>query len=228
MVQYLSQSVNDARTKDRLLWDFAMHHFHLHDQLESDGFIKRSDYLLFAIVGDEDVYVVDVRKHHDPQKILWVRQELLKIVDANWPDLTDAYVLRGVQGDQLTDEQKGALRPKNVNHVTSLRGRAIMPLGYSMTGNGSSVLGRYWADKLMHEIEAHKSWMSDHLAEYKTAFQAQGVDIDDENPFRLVLLDSLDLSSEDVERLRGANCLNCDLSRMGFATVESKSRWPIC
>ena len=57
VVQYLSKSVNDARTKDRLLWDFAMYHFHLNDQLEPDAFIKRSDYLLFAIVGDEDVYV---------------------------------------------------------------------------------------------------------------------------------------------------------------------------
>jgi hypothetical protein len=228
VVQYLSKSVNDATTKDRLLWDFAMYHFHLNDQLEPAAFIKRSDYLLFAIVGDEDVYVVDVRKHHDPQKILWVRQELLKIVDANWPELTDASVLHGVQGNQLTDEEKGALRAKNVNHVTTLRGRAIMPLGKGMAGDSSSIFGRYWADKLMHEIEAHKSWLSDHLAEYKTAFQAQGVDIADENPFRLVLLDSLELSAEDVETLRGADCLNCDLSRMGFATVESKSRWPIC
>ena len=228
VVQYLSRSVNDARTKDRLLWDFAMHHFHLHDQLEPDGFLKRSDYLLFAIVGDEDVYFVDVRKHHDPQNLLWVRQELLKIVDSNWPDLTDAYVLLGVQGDQLRDEQKGTLRAKSVNHVTSLRGRAIMPLGYGMALDGSSILGRYWADKLIHEIEAHKSWLSDHLTEYNTAFLAQSVDMDDEHPFSLVLLDSLDLSSEDVETLQGANCLNCDLSRMGFATVESKSRWPIC
>ena len=54
---YLSKKTNDSTFKDGLLWDYGMHHLHLSTQLECTGLIKRSDYLLFAIVADEDVFL---------------------------------------------------------------------------------------------------------------------------------------------------------------------------
>ena len=90
-----------------------MHHFHLNDQLDTSGFVERSDYLLFAILDEADAYFVDIMKHSDPENLLWVRQNLLKIVHSNWPELTQSRALRGTTGDQLTDNQKkGATQEK--------------------------------------------------------------------------------------------------------------------
>lgn len=57
VTQYLSRSTSDSTFKDGLLWDYSMHHFHLSTQFVSPRLIKRSAYLLFAIVTDEDVFL---------------------------------------------------------------------------------------------------------------------------------------------------------------------------
>jgi hypothetical protein len=38
------------RKLDGLLWDYGMHHLHLRRIVDTDGFVERSDWLLFAIV----------------------------------------------------------------------------------------------------------------------------------------------------------------------------------
>lgn len=51
-----------ARTD--LLWaDWGIHHFHLtkSENLDENGFCKRSDFLLFAIVRNDCVYFLDVK-----------------------------------------------------------------------------------------------------------------------------------------------------------------------
>ena len=84
---FLSKGINFAtgrRSRDGLLWDFGMHHFHLSQKFDADGFVKRIrlDYLLFAILTEENAYFVDVRPHPDAH-IEWVRQDLLNIVHRN-------------------------------------------------------------------------------------------------------------------------------------------------
>ena len=119
-----------CKSIDGLLWDFGMHHFHLSKEVEQSGFIKRSAYLLFALVTQEVVYFVDVRRHDDP--LAWVRQDLLRIVHSNWPELVEANVLRGVKGTVLTDEEKQELRRKNTNNVAQFGENAFASLGGGM------------------------------------------------------------------------------------------------
>ena len=72
------KSATGEKSKDGLLWDFGMHHFHLSTQDGSSGFIKRSGYLLYAIITQEDAFFVDVRPHPKPGDLIeWVRQDLL-------------------------------------------------------------------------------------------------------------------------------------------------------
>ena len=143
VTQHLSKNVNDSSSQDGLLWDFGMHHFHLSRKLEKSGFVERSDYLLFAIVADTEVFFVDVRRHEDPEKLGWVRQDLLKIVFVNWPELTDALVLHGVSGDTLTDKEKKELRRKNINHVPNIGTQPVAPLG---GGDGTLPAGVFVAE----------------------------------------------------------------------------------
>ena len=227
---FLSKSIDSAtgkRSRDGLLWDFGLHHFHLSKQVDASGFVKRSDYLLFAIITQENAYFVDVRPHDDPENLGWVRQDLLRIVHSNWPELIERQVLRGVKGNRLTDEQKKELRRKNINHVTERGDDAIAPIGGGMMADGSSLLCRWWGLKLLHEINDHQSYFDRQPAELRSRLEAKGVKIAGRMEFQLVLLESLSPSAEIVASLTADQCLSRDLSRMGFAIVEATTRLPI-
>ena len=228
---FLSTRIDSAtgkKSRDGLLWDFGMHHFHLSKALEPSGdFVKRSDYLLFAIITQEHAYFVDVRPHRDPQNLGWVRQELLEIVHLNWPELIESNVLRGVKGNVLTDEQKKELRRKNINYAAELGGNAVAPLGGGMMIDGSSALCRWWAAKLMHEIRRHQAYFDPQPSDLRSALEDKGLEKSGEMEFDLVLLDGLNPSDELIDSLREDQCLSRDLFQMGFAVVERTTRSPI-
>ena len=227
VTQFLSKNVNDPESKDGLVWDFGMHHFHLSRQIEKSGFVERSDYLLFAIITDANAYFVDIKQHWDPEGLLWVRQDLLRIVNSNWPELIKPYIIRGQKGDILTDKQKKELRRKNVNHIPQIGDHAIAPLGGGMMGDGSSASCRIWADKLLFEIEQHQLYFDGQPAELRSELEAKGVKVSDLMEFKLVPLDNLNPSAELIDSLREDQCLSKDLSQMGFAIVEATTRLPV-
>ena len=225
---FLSKGIKFAKggkSKDRLLWDFGIHHFHLCTQYESPGFIERSDYLLYAIITQESAYFVDIGLHKE--SLIWVRQDRLRIVHSNWPELIEPYVLRGQTGDILTDEEKWNLREKNVNHVTELGGKAVFSIGGGITSDGSSLARRMWASRLVNEIDQHQRYFDEHQGEVHSQLEASGTKIDGELDFQLVLLDSLNPPAALSDSLREDRCLSRDLCRMGFVIVETITRRPI-
>ena len=224
---YLSTRIKYANRNDKLLWDYGMHHFHLGEQFDQSGFVERSDYLLYAMVNDEDALFVDVRLHSDPEDLQWVRQDLLIIVSTNWPEVIDAHVLHGLTGDTITDREKKELRRKNANYAPKLAEAAVMPLGGGMTSDGSSLRCLWWALKLLHEIGNHETYLSSQPVELREALASNGVRVFGDMEFQLVLLENLNPTTELVAALQQHNCLSRDLSRMGFAIVEATSRAPI-
>lgn len=228
VTRFLSKGVSEATSKDGMLWDFGMHHFHLRRPLDhSDRFVKRSDYLLFAILADDSAYFVDVRKHHDAEGLGWVRQDLLRIVHSNWPALVESRELRGVTGKRLTDQEKRLLRKGNVNHVSELEGKAVVPLGWGVTANGSSAWCRIRGDKLIDEIERQQRYLRGQPTELRRALVEAGAELAGRTEFRLVPIDSLSLTTELLEALRADRCLSKRLFGMGFAIVEATTRAPI-
>ena len=218
---FLSKGIDSAtgeRSIDGLLWDFGMHHLHLSKEVEKSGFVKRSDYLLFAIVAQEDAYFVDVRRHPRHGDLGWVRQDLLRIVHSNWPKLVEPNILRGVKGTGLTDEEKQELRRKNVNCAVQIGDNAIAPMRGGVTAAGTSTLCQFLADKFLNEIGEYQSYLETQPAEVRAALQDNGVNIAGEMEFKLVLLDSLGWSDEMVRSLKG------NLHRTGFGIVEVTTR----
>ena len=212
-------------SRDGLLWDYGMRHFHLRLGVEPSGFARRSEFLLFAIVTVDSAYFVDVRRHPQLHDLGWVRQDLLRIALSNWPELVEGHVLRGVRPPGLADHQKQELRRKNINSVAEFDGRAIMPLGGGTMADGSSLVCRMWAMRLLHEIALHQGYFESEPQEVVSALESKG------NPkemnLELALLDSLDLSVNVISSLGQANCLSRELSAMGFTVVEPPMRRPI-
>ena len=227
---FLTKGIEHAtgnRRKDKLLWDFGMHHFHLSKQFEATGFVVRSNYLLFAIVNQSNAYFVDIRPHTDPKNYQWVRQGLLGIVNLNWPEIVESRILRGVEGTKLSDEELYELRRKNVNHAPKLGDNTIMPLGGGMMADGSSTMCRINAMEVLHEIRRHQDFFDTQPAELRSALEAKGIENFGEMKFDLVLIEDLDLSEGIMNCLRKDQCLSKRLSQLGVAIVERTSRSPI-
>lgn len=219
-----------SRSYDGLLWDFGMHHFHLSKKPGKSGFFKRSGFLLFAVVDQEDVYFVDVRRHpkrRDPNDFGWVQQDLLKIVQLNWPELVEPSTLRGVKGDVITDKQKKELRRKNINFCVGFDGQAIAPIGGGIAADGSSIVCRIIADKLLRDLERHQQYFDSDPAELRSGLAAKGITSTGRMEFELVLLDELNPPHELIDLLSEDQCLSKDLCNMGFAVVERNTRSPI-
>jgi len=221
------ESATGAQSQDGMLWDFGMHHFHLSTQSDPSGFVARSDYLLFAIVTRGDAYFVDVKRHPTATDFGWSRQELLRTVQANWPELIDSRILRGVKGDVLTDQEKTELRRKNTNVVTDLDGHAVAPLGGGITAAGTSILCRRLADELMHEIERHQAFFDTQRSALRTALKNKRIATDGGIEFDLVLLEQLEPPKEVLDSLCADSCFSKRLCELGLAVVERTTRSPI-
>ena len=226
---FLSKNIRNADGWDGLLWTYGMHHFHLGRQTDKDGFVERSKHLLFAIVTPTDAYFVDVRPHPPKDGIGWVSQELLRIVHASWPSLTEANVLHGVSGGELTDEEMKELRRKNVNYAMNIDGKAIAPLRGGMASDGSSVQCTFSAISLLKELRYHEQVLRNEEVRQAVAGDLRGKGHDPEPTleFELVILEELAPTPELIAALTAEGCISRDLCRRGFAIVEKKSRSPI-
>ena len=227
VVRFLSRKIDQLTIKDGLLWDFGMHHFHLSTQTDETGFVIRSDYLLFAIITQEVAYLVDVRLHRDPESLGWVRQDLLKIVHSNWPEVLDGHELKGVLGTEITDKQRKEIRRKSANAASVLGNKTIYSIGGGTMANGSSTLCRVYAMKLLHEIRRHQSYFDDRPSEVLSAFRWKGKELNGEVNFELVALEEINASDSLVKALEREQCMSKELWQIGFVIVEATTRIPI-
>ena len=223
VMPFLSEEVNNTEPQkpDGLLWDYAMHHLHLSRKDGKRGFVKRSRWLLFAVVADQDVFFVDVRPHRDRENLQWVHQDLLDIVHNNWPELTESRLLHGVTGDKVSNAEKLELRRKNVNLVHEVGGRAIAPLGFGIAGDGHSILCRFLADKLLHELKQHQRILESSSAELRATFVENGMQEDAEMDFKLVRRAELDISEDQIGEMWTVEGFSRALWLNGFAIIET-------
>ena len=228
VMPFLSREVNNTEPKkpDGLLWDYAMHHLHLSRDDDKSGFVKRSDWLLFAIVADQDVFFIDVRKHKDPERqgFEWVRQDLLDIVHNNWPELTESRLLHGVAGSEVTNAEKLELRQKNANLAHKVGGRVIGPLGFGTMADGHSSLCMFLALRLLHELKQHQRILANSSAELRATFVENGMPEHAEMDFKLVRRTELDIPEDQISKMCSVEGFSRTLWLNGFAVIEIYTR----
>ncbi|MFD0051877.1 hypothetical protein ACFVHQ_21720 [Actinomycetes bacterium NPDC127524] len=118
---HLSRDSEKISAKDSLLYDWGIQHGHLNNKVDEEGRIKRSGYLLFFIVREDQVYFIDVTQHQLQDRTEFSQQQLLKIAKGNWPELFK----NGLKGitipNKLSDKDykdsrnKGSLVPVEVD-----------------------------------------------------------------------------------------------------------------
>ena len=134
LTPFLSDQIKHRDFQDKLLLHWGIHHFHLGAKMRSDGFVKRTDDLLYYRFDKDYAYFIDVLPHG-----YWTEQNLISILHENWPDSIKHFRLPGVKGDSLEDEQIQALRAINSNHCIGMKDGVV----YAPPGGGTTFWGEH-------------------------------------------------------------------------------------
>lgn len=123
----LSTGSTKAYSKDKLLIAWKIHHFHFNPALE------QGDMLLFAIVNDDAVYLVDVLPHNHYS---FSTYRLLEIAVSNWRFLYDRYEVKADHTTIVIRSEKDIdkLWKGNINTAFAVQNKVYMPGLF--TGNG--------------------------------------------------------------------------------------------
>ena len=139
-----SRQIGNAAVEDGMLNDYGIQHFHLGTvpDPKHPNLIQGTCELLFAVVKENDLYVLGIFDHKASSK-----QDLLNIIQANWPELIDPYTLKGGEHMEVlglrrnyTDEEVLKLRKVGINALTQeADGSVRLGPGGGITPNGKSM-----------------------------------------------------------------------------------------
>ncbi len=119
--------------RDPMLSDYGVHHLHLSSNVESDGFVKRTKDLLFAAIRPGDAYLIGIYQHLTD----WAKEDILKTVARNWPDIGIVHELRSVIGltSYPSDDQRLELRKGGIAGApVEVDGKFFMTIGQTLAG----------------------------------------------------------------------------------------------
>ncbi|WP_323161879.1 hypothetical protein [Pseudomonas fluorescens] len=134
LTPHLSKYITRTKKTDLMLNDWGIHHLHLGTRIEN-GFVERAGPLLFARITDEHFYAIDVYDHAS-----WTNGKIVETVHRNWPESVTRWVMNGVQGERLTDEERTALRKVHANSFFLTKdGTTYGPLGGGTVASGHSI-----------------------------------------------------------------------------------------
>lgn len=169
---YLSRSIMDCSKDDLMLYDWGIYHLHISDKLDtkkSDGFMERSDLLLYALFDNENAYFIKTINHKGENN-MWTQKECLEIINDNWPYLLEPYVMKGVAEEQqyISDDDRSALRKNHVNtFITLNNGVVIMPPNMGLVCDGSPFKTVYDADYLKKQLNAVQSSIMNDISDFR-------------------------------------------------------------
>lgn len=189
--QYQSKSIvrfNDTSGQNKskrtdLLWaDWGITHLHLTDipVILGSSFSERacSDeecWLLFCIVNDAEIGLVDVRRHDDES--LFSDTDLIDLVYESWPQYMDQFQLKGIVGLESTPSDKdiAKLRRAGVNTPIVIDGKVYFSPGLGIntaatSGKCMKVISelRYWVSQVADIASDPDGEIQNKIADLKT------------------------------------------------------------
>jgi hypothetical protein len=154
---HLSTKLKRADYNDMLLNDWDIHHLHLGEIIESDGFVNRTGLVLFIRLTATCAYLIVIARHGT-----WSNRDMIKILHDNWPDSLEDHTIKGVVGIEKnpTSEEIDALRKANINSVIEIDGKFYFSIGGGYLASGVSMVVMHQVDRIMiriHDFEKHVS-----------------------------------------------------------------------
>jgi hypothetical protein len=158
---HLSTRIDDADYRDLMFYDWGIFHFHLgtNPYPKRQGFVERTDDLLFAIADSHTarMYLIDIHPHQGG----FSNQDLLRILEENWPEILDPYTInRGVELPyNPSDSDIKRLRQAGIDPILQTPGgRVLTPRGGGITRAGNSRRIKTEADRIKTDVRDFEEW----------------------------------------------------------------------
>jgi len=141
LTPHLHRPIETLGHPDPLLTDWGIHHLHLGTRPypRDPRFVDRTGLVLFVRFDNENAYLLTVMEHgrgHKP----WIKQELVRIIHRNWPNIIQEYKININLGTTYTEEEHGQLRNAGiVDCITMDDGMVYTPIGGGFASNGTSI-----------------------------------------------------------------------------------------
>lgn len=169
---YLSRSIMNCSKDDLMLYDWGIYHLHISDKLDtrkSDGFMERSDLLLYALFDNDKAYFIKTINHKGENN-MWTKKECLDIINDNWPHLLEPYVMKGLSKEQqyISDDERRIIRKNHGNtFITLNNGVVIMPPNMGLVCDGSPFKAIYAADYLKKQLNDVQSSIINDISDFR-------------------------------------------------------------
>lgn len=189
---------NRRRDLDLMLTSWQMHHLHLSVSEEADGFVSRTEDLLFAVFRRDDAYLVDIMPHGS-----WSREHLLKVALEELPEAGAVHVIEGATGlaHTYTDEEHQTLRNVGINGLRVIDDKVVMPAG-SISTAGTSLAATRAATAAIEALEGFEASWADHPYEIRKIAREGGSIVPDDPEFAFFIAD--EFGAGVLERKSGA------------------------
>lgn len=132
--KFLSRSTKKKNYKDLMLSSWNITHLHLSNEVEEDGYVKRTAPVLFAIFYDNAVIFIDILNHGKGHSDVWVNEQLIQKIHSNFPEAIAQYRVKTEYAPNLTINEKMALRKNRMNYFIKVDDGTV----YSLLGTMSS------------------------------------------------------------------------------------------
>ena len=104
LTPHLSIKLHKLDYNDSLLNDWGIYHLHLGLSLEPDGFVSRTNQVLFARFDQNFAYFITVIEHGQ-----WSNQEFVQIIHRNWPDSVYQFRMNIRQVNSFSNQEVGKI-----------------------------------------------------------------------------------------------------------------------
>ncbi len=156
---YLSRDILKKKQPDKndiLLNSWGIQHLH---------FCKKgSDQLLFCVIAESDVFVIQTLPHE------WVNTQLVQILHDNWPELIFRAKHDGLRPEAISADKRHFLRRYNANFlVTVADGTVYLPLSVGTMASGDSMEDWVNCKKIFSELEHYQNIVVQNALAIRTA-----------------------------------------------------------
>lgn len=184
---HLSTGILRIDEEDLMMNDWGIHHFHLctdpHKNLP--GFTDRTKELLFALVTDDAVYMINVFNHG-----AWADTDIVEIIHSNWPEVIDRFRIRNAvslcwpNGQRPTAAERMKLRKAGVNvFIDVADGSIYHPLGFGLTSSTTPIQVTLLFNACRRELKRLSKDILSEMPEVIAKAKDQGVEM--KAPYKL-------------------------------------------
>jgi hypothetical protein len=123
-----------------MLNDWDIHHLHISNRIDEDGFVMRTPDLLFVVFRPRAAFVLGIYDHN-----LWAEEDVVRVAISNWPEQRLFPPLQAVVGleRQTTPEERMSLRAAGISTLLEIDGAVYMPPGISTAGTSTRASMRW-------------------------------------------------------------------------------------